>query len=83
MDYYIILRSITHATWLKRAFIGHKAAISLVHTPHKIPSGGCSYALQVSESSLPQILQKSIEYNVKIVGIFRKLDNGEFEKVPL
>ena len=83
MDHYIVLRSITHATRLQRAFAGYKSTVSLVHTPHKIPSGGCSYSIRTSSSNLKIVKQKADELGVRIMSAYKKLNNGEFEEVRM
>lgn len=80
MDYYIVLSSITFATWLKRLFIGDLSPISIVHTPKAIPVGGCSYSLNVDENKVENLLEIANKYNIRVIGVYKRIPNGEFVK---
>ncbi len=80
--YYIVYSSITFATGMKNKFRYDKEKISVLHTPSKISGASCSYCLEISSlEKAIEIINASEEYGVKIKGLYKKTDAGNFEEI--
>ena len=78
--YYIVLSSITYATWLKRLFVGYGSTVAMVHTPGGIPVGGCSYSIRTTEKLFREVADAARQARMKILGVYKESD-GEFVEV--
>jgi len=78
MDYYIVLSSITYATWLKKQLNSVGLSVGLVQTPKCIATKGCSYALKTTEKKVDTAIRIADENKIKIRGIYCKDSEGNF-----
>ena len=81
--YYIIYGSVTYANRIKRFFDNEKGFVGVIHTPSAISSGGCSYSLKLDRDKAKRAIALSVQYGVKIHGIFKQNADGTFVKVEV
>lgn len=69
--------SVTAATRLKRTAenMGAKR-VSVVHTPHNLNKGGCSYSLRFADGQTDIVKNASASAHIPIKGIYGEIQDG-------
>ena len=84
MVYYLIVcRSLTYAQRGVRLLERADISAYLVRAPRLIAQAGCAYCVKVSERWLERAMELMRGAGLALRGVYRQLDNGEFEEVEV
>lgn len=80
-EYLIAYSSITIVMQIKKAMSLRGETVYIIPTPKSIPVNDCSYSVRVKDYQLKSALEISKEYKFKMKGVYKKINEQEYEKV--
>ena len=79
--YYIVLSSVTTVQRMSKVLEKNQIRCSMIHTPHKLSAGGCSYSLILDEKSWQKAVLLAEQNRISVKAVYENTGTDEFTKI--